>query len=228
MKVLSRLVASLLVLGVAASASAQIQTGSILVKAADDQGGLMPGVAITISSSAATPNFALTGTAVSIASPGASGTSTITITPSGGFTGSVVLACVPGTSPAGAIDPPTCSVAQPAAISGAQPVTSMLTINTTKVSTAAVHNPFERILKLGSGGTVIALLFFCLPLRRRKWQTLLGLLLFAFVAIAASGCGGSSKTTPTQTGTTPGAYTVTVTGSSGSMQATTSVAVTVQ
>jgi len=50
MKVLSRLVALLLVLGVAASAHAQIQTGSILVKAADDQGGLMPGVAITISS----------------------------------------------------------------------------------------------------------------------------------------------------------------------------------
>jgi hypothetical protein len=184
-------------------------------------------VAITISSSAATPNFALTGTAVSIASPGASGTSTITITPSGGFTGSVVLACVPGTSPAGAIDPPTCSVAQPAAISGAQPVTSMLTITTT-ASTAALHNPFERMLKLGGGGTVIALLFFCLPLRRRKWQTLLGLLLFAFVAIAASGCGGSSTHTPTQTGTTPGSYTFTVTGTSGSLSEKTSVTVTVQ
>ncbi len=185
-------------------------------------------VPMTISGPPPTPSFALTNTAVSIASPGASGTSTITVTPGGGFTGSVTLACAITTSPAGAIDPPTCSVAQPGAISGATPVTSMLTINTTKVSTAAVHNPFERILKLGSGGTVIALLFFCLPLRRRKWQTLLGLLLFAFVAIAASGCGGSSKTTPTQTGTTPGAYTVTVTGSSGSMQATTSVAVTVQ
>jgi len=186
-------------------------------------------VAITIGAPPPIPSFALTNTAaVSIASPGASGTSTITITPGGGFTGSVTLACAITTSPTGAIDPPTCSVAQPAAISGSQAVTSMLTINTTKVSTAALHNPFERMLKLGGSGTVIALLFFCLPLRRRRWQTLLGLLLFAFVAMAASGCGGSSKTTPTQTGTTAGAYTVTVTGSSGSMKATTSVAVTVQ
>ena len=179
-------------------------------------------VAITIS------GFTLSNTAVNIASPGASGTSTITVAPIGGFTGSVTLACAIASSPTGAIDPPTCSVAQPGAISGSQAVTSILTINTTKVGTAALHNPFERMLKLGGGGTVVALLFFCLPLRRRKWQTLLGLLLFAFVAIAASGCGGSSKTTPTQTGTTAGAYTVTVTGSSGSMQATTSVAVTVQ
>jgi hypothetical protein len=185
-------------------------------------------VPMTISGPPPTPSFALTSTAVSIASPGASGTSTITVTPGGGFTGSVSLACAIASSPTGAIDPPTCSVAQPGAISGATPVTSMLTINTTKVSTAALHNPFERMLKLGGGGTVIALLFFCLPLRRRKWQTLLGLLLFAFVAMAASGCGGSSKTTSTQTGTTAGAYTVTVTGSSGSIQATTSVAVTVQ
>ncbi len=185
-------------------------------------------VPMTINGPPPTPSFALTSTAVSIASPGGSGTSTITVTPGGGFTGSVTLACAISSSPTGAIDPPTCSVAQPGAISGATPVTSMLTINTTKVSTAALHNPFERMLKLGGGGTVIALLFFCLPLRRRKWQSLLGLLLFAFVAMAASGCGGSSKTTPTQTGTTAGAYTVTVTGSSGSTQATTSVGVTIQ
>jgi ABC-type transporter Mla subunit MlaD len=63
-------------------------------------------------------------------------------------------------------------------------------------------------------------------MRRRKWQTLLGLLLFTFVAIAAGGCGG--HTTLNQTGTTTGTYTVTVTGTSGSMQAKTSVAVTVQ
>ena len=190
-------------------------------------------VAITISDPPQTPSFALTSTAVSIASPGASGTSTVTVTPAGGFTGSVTLACALTSSPSGAIDPPTCSVAQPGAISGSQPVTSMLAINTTKVGTAAVHNPFERMLKLGGGGTVVALLFFWLPLRRRKWPTLLGLLLFAFVAVAAIGCGGtttltSTKTGTTQTGTTAGTYTVTVTGSSGSMQAKTSVAVTVQ
>jgi hypothetical protein len=37
-------------LAIAATASAQIQTGSILVKATDDQGGVVPGVTVTISS----------------------------------------------------------------------------------------------------------------------------------------------------------------------------------
>jgi hypothetical protein len=184
------------------------------------------GVAITITNPPPVPSFALTSTAVSIASAGGTGTSTITVTPAGGFTGSVTLACAITSSPSGAIDPPTCSAAQPGAISGSQPVTAMLTIDTTKPGTAALHNPFERMLTLGGGGTVVALLFFWLPLRRRKWQTLLGLLLFAFVAIAASGCGG--HTTLNQTGTTSGTYTITVTGTSGSMQAKTSVAVTVQ
>jgi hypothetical protein len=41
---------TLIVLSLAASASAQVQTGSILVKAVDQQGAVMPGVTITISS----------------------------------------------------------------------------------------------------------------------------------------------------------------------------------
>ena len=185
-------------------------------------------VAITITTPTQTPNFALSGTAVSIASPGASATSTVTISPSGGFTGNVTLACAITSSPSGAIDPPTCSVAQPAAISGAQSVTSTLTVNTTKVSSAAMHNPFGRLLTLGGGGTMAALLLFCLPPRRRKWRMLFGLLLAAVLLTAVSGCGGKITLTANKTGTTAGAYTITVTGSSGTLQATTSVAVAVQ
>ncbi|MBV8282430.1 MAG: chitobiase/beta-hexosaminidase C-terminal domain-containing protein, partial [Candidatus Eremiobacteraeota bacterium] len=186
------------------------------------------GVAVIITGSMQTPNFALSGTPVNIASPGTSATSTVTVTPSGGFTGSVALACAITSSPSGAIDPPTCSVAQPGSIAGSQAVTSTLTVNTTKVSAAAVHNPFERMLQLGCGGTVAALLFFCLPFRRRRWQALVGLLFFALVVGAVSGCGGSSTLTSPGSGTTAGTYTITVTGSSGSLQATTQVAVTVQ
>jgi hypothetical protein len=50
MKGILRFVVVLIVLSVAASATAQIQTGSILVKAVDQQGAVMPGVTITISS----------------------------------------------------------------------------------------------------------------------------------------------------------------------------------
>lgn len=43
-------VAALLLVGIAAPALAQVQTGSILVRAIDEQGAMMPGVTITISS----------------------------------------------------------------------------------------------------------------------------------------------------------------------------------
>jgi Carboxypeptidase regulatory-like domain len=50
MKVVVRLVLVMLALCAATSASAQVQTGSILVKAADEQGAVVPGVTVTISS----------------------------------------------------------------------------------------------------------------------------------------------------------------------------------
>src|SRR6266511_3213943 len=45
-----RFLAAAIVLAIAAPAFAQVQTGSILVRAMDEQGALMPGVTITISS----------------------------------------------------------------------------------------------------------------------------------------------------------------------------------
>src|SRR4026209_2355258 len=45
-----RLVAAALVLAVAAPAMAEVQTGSILVRAVDEQGSVVPGVTVTIAS----------------------------------------------------------------------------------------------------------------------------------------------------------------------------------
>jgi hypothetical protein len=175
------------------------------------------------------PTFSLSATSTAAITHGASTTSTITITPSGGFTGSVALACAITDSPAGAINTPTCSVTQPAAISGTGTVTSTLTIKTTGTSTAALHDPLQRLFTLSGGGTLAALLFICLPFRRHRWQTLFGLLLFLGIAAAATGCGGGNTTTPpTNPGTTAGKYTVTVTGTNGSSHATAAVGVTVQ
>ena len=176
------------------------------------------------------PNFALTNTAVSIASPGTSGTSTITVTPSGGFTGSVALSCAVTSSPSGATDVPTCSLTQPGAISGAQAVTGTLTVNTTAATAALLHKPLERMLTLGGSGTLAALLLFCVPFRRRAWPTLLGLLVLVALITVSTGCGGSSSTStgPSNPGTTAGSYSVTVTGTSGATTATTVVAVTVK
>jgi hypothetical protein len=183
--------------------------------------------------SQASAAFSLSSSATNAISAGGSATSQITITPSGGFTGSVSLACAVTSSPSNAVDPPTCSVTQPGAISGTQPVTATLAILTTARSATALHRPVQRLFTL-AGATLAALFFIWLPIRRRRWQTLIGMLLFIVLASAASGCGGNNSASlkasgpGSNSGTTAGNYTITVTGSSGSTQATTAVAITVQ
>jgi hypothetical protein len=178
------------------------------------------------------PSFTLEGNSVGISSPGNTGTSTVTITPSGGFTGTVALTCAVTGSPAGAVDMPTCSVTAPAAISGTAAVTATLTVSTTPVSSAVVHDLLRRNVSVG-GGVMAALLLFGVPRHRRRWKTLLSALLFASLAGAAIGCAATPTpaTTPVMTpanpGTSPGAYVVTVTGSSGAVTQTTAVSVAV-
>jgi hypothetical protein len=75
---------------------------------------------------------------------------------------------------------------------------------------------------------IASLLLFGLPLRRRRTMTWLGLLSIATLIGATIGCSGTTAPAPAANpGTTPGAYTVTVAGSSGSIMATTAVTVTV-
>jgi hypothetical protein len=183
--------------------------------------------AYVIQGSTAQASFTLTGSSPSAVVAGGSASAVITIIPTGGFTGSVALACAVTSSPSGAVHPPTCAVTPTVVISGTQPMTSKLTINTTAGKTAALHNPLQRLLPLGEG-TLVALLFFWLPLRRRKSQSLLGLLVFVTLAAASSGCGSTKITSPDVGGTTAGAYTITVTGTSGSIKASTTINISVQ
>jgi hypothetical protein len=175
------------------------------------------------------PSFSMSGAAVSISSPGASSTGTVTITPSGGFTGTVTVTCAVTSGPVGAIDAPACTASQPTVISGVAAVTSTLTISTMAASTTALHNPNKRIFAL-DGGTLAALILFCyLPLRRRRWLTLLSLMIFSAVAAASIGCAtGVPANDPSNAGTTAGNYVITVTGASGSAKVTTTVNVTVE
>jgi hypothetical protein len=173
------------------------------------------------------PSFALTNSSSVTVSPGATtgNTSTITVTPSGGFTGAVAMTCAITSSPAGASDLPTCGLATPSVtVSGATAQTDMLTVSTTPATTSLNKpaNPFWP----STGGAVLALVFlFGIPARRRKWLSMLGLLVF-FVSIAAIGCGsgagggGGGKSNP---GTTAGTYSVTVTGTPASGTAQTTV-----
>jgi hypothetical protein len=179
---------------------------------------------ITITSG---PSFTLAGSAVT-ATAGTPATATITITPNGGFVGGVALSCAVVSGPSGATNTPTCSVSAPAAITTSTTnVTATLTINTTAPTTAALDNPLNRIFTLGggaTGATLAALLFFGLPARRRRWRSLLSLLVFAAIAGAVIGCGGGSSTAPSTPttptgGTTSGTYTVNVTGTGSTTSA---------
>jgi hypothetical protein len=217
------------------------------VNAVDSSGVAMASTAVAVTVSSPPQGFALTNTPVSIASPGASGTSTITITPSGGFSSKLALSCTVN-GPATAVDLPTCSVAAPPAITGTAAVTTTLTVNTTAASSSsnatgraatAFRKQRNRRLALGGGNALAAFLFFELPLRRRRSKTLLSLLLLGAFAATVMGCGEAQKAanpvttptnpvmTPANPGTTVGSYMVTVTGSSSALTASTTIAVTV-
>jgi hypothetical protein len=78
------------------------------------------------------------------------------------------------------------------------------------------------------------LFLFVIPRRRRRWRSILSLVL-SFVALGAGlfacssgGGGGTSCPAVLIPGTSPGTYTITVTGTSGAITKTGTVTVTVQ
>ncbi len=91
-----------------------------------------------------TPGFTISGGAVTV-SPGATtgNTSTITVTPSRGFIGSVAMTAAITSEPSGAQDLPTLSfgATSPVAITGASAGTATLTITTTAATSAALLRP---------------------------------------------------------------------------------------
>jgi hypothetical protein len=210
--------------------------GSYTVKVTGTSGATTETGSLTLTvSSAAVPTFSIAGTAVSVA-PGATtgNTSTITVTPAGGFTGSVALTAAVTSSPTGAQDLPTLSFGStsPIVISGANAETATLTISTTAATSGALVYPKRQgVLWYAAGGATLAcLLLFGIPARRRRWQTMLGILvLLVALAGGAVACGGSSGGGGSgNSGTTAGSYTITVTGTLGSTSATGTVTLTVQ
>jgi hypothetical protein len=164
-----------------------------------------------------TPDFAITATALSPAtvSAGGSATSTITITPVASFNGSVSLACSSITG--GGTPAPTCLFSS-TSVPGSG--TSTLTITTTantKASLAPHSTGILYALLLPISG--ITLLGAGLSSRRKK---LLGVLLLCMVIagiVFMSACGGgnSGGGGGGGGGTPAGTYTITVTGTSGSL-----------
>jgi phospholipase/lecithinase/hemolysin len=150
---------------------------------------------------------------------GSTGTSTVTLSPVGGYTGTVTLAC--GTLPSHV----TCSFSTSSftftATTAAQ--TSTLTISTKDMATASRSIP----LRTGAGVALAGLpCLGLLALFRRRNMRGLGLMCFALLfsggLVALSGCGGSNNTAST------GSYTIPVIVTAGTTTTTLNVALTVQ
>lgn len=188
---------------------------------------------------APTPGFSVAATNVTISSPGAttSNTSTLTVTPTNGFTGPITFGASITSSPSGAVYLPTFAVSpNPLTITGAAAQTTTLTVSTTAPTSAVVHaaGTMSRWLPAGIL-SLAALLLFGIPARRRNWRGMVAIiLLLGALATGAVACGGGGSGgggggggggTP---GTTAGSYTVTVTGTAGTVVQTTTFTVNVQ
>ncbi len=181
----------------------------------------------------ATPSFSVGATAATVTAPGASGTSTITVKGTNGFSGSVALTCTPPATTTTI----TCSFGSTTPVTLDSTTTSATA--TLTISTVAPHVVSGQSASLGphgfgwlpaSGGTLLAGLFFLgVPSSRRRKIAGLSLLLLVFFA-AGMGCGGgSSSSAPQKTGGTPaGNYSVIVTATSGSVSQTATVTVSVK
>ena len=191
------------------------------------------GTASATVSAAPIPGIALTNSGNITISPGATSgdTSTIAITPSGGFTGAVNLSCVVTTNLSNPTDAVTCALGSggtastSVTVSGTAPVTATLTALSTAESSKA-NSPLKGFFA-GGGAALAALLLFGIPARRRSWRIVLGVVLLAAILGATVGCGGSGKSSG---GTTAGAYSATVTGTdaaTGKIASSTTVTVTV-
>jgi trimeric autotransporter adhesin len=185
------------------------------------------------------PYFSVLTGAPLIIAPGATSgnTSTVSVTPWYGFTGAVSLSCA--ITPTAASDPPTCSVPATVTVSGTTAQTATLMISTTSPSTAAnqhLRMPWRGAAKGATGAALACVALLFVPWRRRSWLVSLAWLAL-FAATAGMGCGGSSSTGgggggggggQTNPGTTAGTYTVTITGVSGGMTETGTMALTVE
>ena len=176
----------------------------------------------------AKPAFTISGTPL-ILTAGSGGTSTITLAPLAGFTGTVTLSAAVTSSPAGAKNLPSITLASGSVnIPGTSSVTTTMTVSTVSNTKAMLSHPKRPGTPwYATGGAALAcLLLFGIPARRRKWQALLGMVvLLASLAGGMIACG--SNGTIGNTGTTPGTYVVTVTGTAGATTASGTVTIVV-
>ena len=167
-----------------------------------------------------------------IAAAGKSGTSTLTLTGTDGFTGTLSFSC--SVSPAPANDPPTCFVNPSSATlsptttsaSVALRISTMAGLN----SAALPHDRSNRFSYVAFYAAFPMIAIFLVRIKRRPSDLASSLSLLALVglAISLSCCAGGGGSNQINFGTPAGSYNVTIVGSSGTAIQTTSVSFTLQ
>ncbi|HUK31692.1 MAG TPA: Ig-like domain repeat protein, partial [Candidatus Acidoferrum sp.] len=183
---------------------------------------------------AVTNPFSISGIAAAI-SPGATSgnQSTIIVTPAGGFTGTVVLAAAITSSPAGAINLPALSFGSTGNVSITTPAVAMATLTITTVAPVACNQAVDlgpKVRWVFPASVALACILLFATSRRGAWRRRMAtLVLLAGLSIGTTGCGGGSGTCTSQpSGTTPGNYIITVTGTSGSITVNGTIGLTVE
>jgi len=155
------------------------------------------------------PGFTLSATPLSFTAGASTGNaSTVTVTPAGGYTGTITLSAVVTAAPAGAVSAPTFT-GSTVAITNGSPQTGTITIATTPIpSYVRASGSGIAWFKAAGGTTILGLLFFFLPLGTRRGRKILSLIALVFaVGFTIAGCGGGGsssgggggKTTPSVT-----------------------------
>lgn len=182
---------------------------------------------VTVTIGSAVSGFGIAATPASgSAAPGSSVDTTLTLTPSGGFTGTITLAC--SGLPSGA----ACSFSPASVAINGGAATSTLTISTRAATAQLLLSPSGRSLDpFLPTGTVLA--GFALPFVARRSRrrgrsgaalAFTGLLIVGFAVL--SGCHDNAGT-PASSATPAGTYAVTVTATSGTTSHSASYMLTV-
>jgi beta-lactam-binding protein with PASTA domain len=226
----SAIIAAGLAVGTVTTASSStVASGNVISESPSAGTSVNSGSAVNLvvsTGSAQAPGYTLNANPSSLTiQSGSSASTVITLTPTGGFTGTVNFAC--GTLPTLV----TCTFA-PASltVTSSTPLTTTLTIGTTGTATASLGNrPAGTVLPtLLAALILLPLGFMRRVLRTRKaGSQWLGLLLLAGTCLAAAGllgtagCGGSSSSTRA------GTYSVPITVTSGSTTVPLNLSITI-